>query len=78
MPPTEKQRQHRFAQYLDRYSKRRAPIGLRELVVPFGLQPCLGIGFTEAAERSGFGRLRHSDLMSGFDQCVLGGVASRY
>ena len=34
------QREHRFAQYLDRYPKRRAPIGLREFVVPLGLQPC--------------------------------------
>ena len=51
----QEQRQHRFSQYLDRYPKRRAPIRLRELVVPFSLQPCLGIGFSEAAEQSGFG-----------------------
>ena len=46
----QQQRQHRFAQHLDRYSKRRAPVGLREFVVTLGVQPCLGIRFAEAGK----------------------------
>ena len=42
----QKQRQHRLAQYLDRYAKRCAPIRLGKLVVPFGLQPRRCIGFS--------------------------------
>ena len=46
--PDQKQRQHRFTQHLDRYSKRRAPIGLGKLVMPLSLQPGRCIGLTEA------------------------------
>ena len=46
----QEQRQHRFAQHLDRYAKRRAPIGLGKFVVPLGLQPRRGIGFAEAGK----------------------------
>ena len=47
----QQQRQHRLAQHLDRYPKRRAPIGLGKLVVPLGLQPRRCIGFSEAGKR---------------------------
>ena len=46
----EQQRQHRFAQHLDRYSKRCAPVGLREFVVTLGVQPRLSIRLTEAGK----------------------------
>ena len=46
----EQQRQHRLAQHLDRYSKRCAPIGLREFVVTLGVQPRLSIRLTEAGK----------------------------
>ena len=62
----QEQRQHRFAQHLNRYPKRRAPIGLGKLIMPLGLQPRLGIDFTEATERSlGFREVRHYTSQSG-------------
>ena len=55
----QKQRQHRLAQHLDRYSKRRAPIRLRKLVVPLGLQPRRCIGFGEAGKRLHRSKIRY-------------------
>ena len=48
--------------------------GCGKLVVPLGLQPRLGIGFTEARNgRWDFGKLRTLDLMIGFNRCAHDG-----
>lgn len=56
-PTDQKERQHRFAQYLNHEAKRCAPIGLGELIASLGFQPRLRVGFAEATER--FREVKH-------------------